>query len=394
MTTVIVIENITPQVGVELSQDQGPQGGIGATGSTGPTGPTGPAGSTGPVGATGITGATGTTGATGVTGITGPTGPTGATGPTGIAGATGPAGATGVTGVTGATGPVGATGSVGATGPAGATGPTGPVGATGATGVQGYSVLNGTVDPTTGGVNGDFYINTTSNKIFGPKAAGTWPAGVNIVGPTGATGPTGPTGAASTVAGPTGPTGPAGATGPTGATGVTGATGPTGPAGGVTLVQYTSNQTVTNTVTKTALVTYSLTQATGSVAYRIKAVGEYLNNSGANRTLAMEVALGASVAFTATTANLSANAATRAFEMEVVVYCNNSTDQDIMGRAILAGTAGAGATWNTGNFGYIGEASLTEDTSTAKSLQVLFTHSLAATTISLTLHAITIEKIA
>ena len=41
MTTIIVIENITPQVGVELSQDQGPQGGQGATGSTGSTGPTG-----------------------------------------------------------------------------------------------------------------------------------------------------------------------------------------------------------------------------------------------------------------------------------------------------------------------------------------------------------------
>ena len=50
MTTIIVIENITPQVAVEFSQDQGPQGGQGATG---PTGPSGPAGATGPDGATG-----------------------------------------------------------------------------------------------------------------------------------------------------------------------------------------------------------------------------------------------------------------------------------------------------------------------------------------------------
>ncbi len=48
MTTIIVIENITPQVSVELSQDQGPQGGQGATGATGPTGPAGATGATGP----------------------------------------------------------------------------------------------------------------------------------------------------------------------------------------------------------------------------------------------------------------------------------------------------------------------------------------------------------
>ena len=163
MTTYVVIESITPNQSLVFSAQQGPQGAIGATGPTGATGT-----------------------ASTVAGPTGPTGPAGATGPTG---------------------------------------PTGVTGATGATGVAGYTVLNGAVDPTTQGVNGDFYINTATNKIFGPKAAGVWPTGVNLVGPTGATGPigatgpTGPTGAASTVAGPTGATGPAGATGPTGATG-------------------------------------------------------------------------------------------------------------------------------------------------------------------------------
>jgi hypothetical protein len=136
------------------------------------------------------------------------------------------------------------------------------VGATGATGAQGYSVLNGIVDPTTEGVNGDFYINTVSNKIFGPKAAGVWPAGVNIVGPTGATGPagatgpvgatgvtgvtgsTGPVGATGTT-GVTGPTGPAGATGPQGVTGNTGATGPVGPASDAPYVIYLDGGNVT-----------------------------------------------------------------------------------------------------------------------------------------------------
>jgi hypothetical protein len=161
-------------------------------------------------------------------------------GAVGVAGATGP---TGVTGPVGSTGPTGVTGVTGVTGPTGV-GTTGATGPTGVTGAQGYSVLNGIVDPTTQGVDGDFYINTATNQIFGPKAAGTWPAGVNIVGPTGptgvtgATGPTGPTGPTGVTGdtGPTGPTGPTGA-GTTGVTGVTGATGPTGVTGPATVTE-------------------------------------------------------------------------------------------------------------------------------------------------------------
>ena len=220
MTTFVVIESITPNQSLVFSAQQGPQGIGGATGPTGPSGPVGATGSTGASGATGVTGATGATGPTGadstVAGPTGPTGPAGATGPTGPTGA-----ASSVPGPTGATGPAGATGP---------TGPVGATGATGATGVAGYTVLSGAVDPTTEGVNGDFYINTATNKIFGPKAAGVWPAGVNLVGPTGATGPVGATGTTGPT-GVTGATGPAGATGPTGPTGPTGLTGPTGPTG-------------------------------------------------------------------------------------------------------------------------------------------------------------------
>ncbi len=51
--------------------------------------------------------------------------------------------------------------------------------------------MNGTVDPTTEGVDGDFYVNTTSSYIFGPKAAGAWGAGTSLVGPQGPAGPAG-----------------------------------------------------------------------------------------------------------------------------------------------------------------------------------------------------------
>ena len=142
------------------------------------------------------------------------------------------AGATGPTGPTGATGAAGLPGADGAPGAPGAPGPTGP---TGPTGSNGNTVLNGSGAPNNSlGTDGDFYIDTSTNLIYGPKAGGAWPgSGVSVVGATGATGATGTTGATGAT-GPTGATGTAGtpgAAGPTGATGATGATGPIGPTG-------------------------------------------------------------------------------------------------------------------------------------------------------------------
>jgi len=125
-------------------------------------------------------------------------------------------------------------------GPTGATGPQGPVGEAGPqgpAGVDGRTVLSGAGAPGNGtGVDGDFYIDTAADAIYGPKASGAWPAGVSLIGPAGATGPQGPQGEQGP-AGPTGatgaagPQGPAGATGPQGPKGDTGDQGPTGPTG-------------------------------------------------------------------------------------------------------------------------------------------------------------------
>jgi hypothetical protein len=209
---------------------KGPQGNLGATGATGAAGPAGVAGAQGPQGPAGATGATGLTGATGpagVAGAQGPQGPAGATGATGLTGATGPAG------VAGPQGPAGATGLTGAAGPAGVAGPQGIAG------TNGNSVLNGTVNPNLAtGVDGDFYINTLTNEIFGPKSAGVWPQGISLVGPSGLAGAPGPAG----VAGPQGPAGAIGLQGPAGPQG------PTGPAGGGMTVNcgtaFNSNYTI------------------------------------------------------------------------------------------------------------------------------------------------------
>ena len=115
--------------------------------------------------------------------------------------------------LTGPEGPVGARGSTGAQGPTGATGP------------AGTHVRYGIGAPASAtGIDGDFYIATNTNTLYGPKASGAWPTGVSLIGATGPAGPTGATGAQGT----TGAQGPTGATGPAGATG---ATGPIGPAG-------------------------------------------------------------------------------------------------------------------------------------------------------------------
>jgi trimeric autotransporter adhesin len=141
------------------------------------------------MGATGATGAPSTVaGPTGATGATGDIGPTGA--PSTIAGPAGNTGATGATGATGDIGPTGAPSTV-----------AGPAGNTGATGATGASVLNGTVVPSSGiGADGDFYINTATNILYGPKSSGVWPGtGISLVGPIGNTGSTGATGAANIV---------------------------------------------------------------------------------------------------------------------------------------------------------------------------------------------------
>ena len=60
---------------------------------------------------------------------------------------------------------------------------------------RGNVVLNGTGAPAGGtGINGDFYIDSNANNLYGPKAGGSWPTAVSMVGPTGSTGATGATG--------------------------------------------------------------------------------------------------------------------------------------------------------------------------------------------------------
>lgn len=110
------------------------------------------------------------------------------------------------------------------------------------------TILNGKGAPSnTLGINGDFYIDTRSLLISGPKVNGKWPTGRSLQGASGVNGIDGKNGAAaknvttaSNVAGPVGPQGergdkgidgPAGANGSAGIDGLPGATGAQGPSG-------------------------------------------------------------------------------------------------------------------------------------------------------------------
>ena len=135
------------------------------------------------------------------------------------------------------------------------------------------TILNGKGLPLSSlGINGDFYIDTRSLLIYGPKVKGKWPVPQNLQGPIGATGvtgsdgkngsdakigantsslvgsvgpqgergltgasgpagPAGATGSSGSGSGTPGATGAAGATGATGASGSAGSTGPAGPTG-------------------------------------------------------------------------------------------------------------------------------------------------------------------
>ena len=110
------------------------------------------------------------------------------------------------------------------------------------------TILNGKGAPSNAlGINGDFYIDTRSLLISGPKTNGKWPSSRSLQGANGVNGIDGKNGSAaknvttaSTVAGPVGPQGErgekgvegaAGTSGSAGAAGVPGATGAIGPAG-------------------------------------------------------------------------------------------------------------------------------------------------------------------
>lgn len=83
---------------------------------------------------------------------------------------------------------------VGPQGPQGIQGEVGPTGAKGDQGKDGATWITGTSAPSTQGVNGDFYLNTSNWDVY-QKLSGTWTKKGNILGATGVKGDKGDQGA-------------------------------------------------------------------------------------------------------------------------------------------------------------------------------------------------------
>ena len=214
--------------------------------------------------------------------IRGPKGDTGNTGAQGAQGIQGPAGNDGADGSDGSQGEKGDTGAQGPAGNDGADGADGLIGVQGNDGADGKTVLNGTTNPTTQGVDGDFYINTSTNQIFGPKST-TWGSGTALVGPAGNDGADGSDGAQGIqgVKGDTGDTGTQGIqgvkgdTGDTGAQGIQGIQGPAGDDGadgidgadGTTPTPLADTPTTTLTLDRTMGRYSNMASANGSATF-------------------------------------------------------------------------------------------------------------------------------
>lgn len=83
---------------------------------------------------------------------------------------------TSLIGPTGRAGPVRTVGSPGSTGPEG-TGQQGPMGP------RGYSVLHGAGAPAPSlGEDNDFYIDTSTTQLYGPREGGVWGSPVSLTG--------------------------------------------------------------------------------------------------------------------------------------------------------------------------------------------------------------------
>ena len=92
--------------------------------------------------------------------------------------------------------------------------------------------LNGLGAPNaTDGIDGDFYLDTLSSNLYGPKKKGKWPLPRSLVGPVGPQGPVGKQGSEGKVGDKGATTSTSGTQGTQGAQGIQGAQGASGPAG-------------------------------------------------------------------------------------------------------------------------------------------------------------------
>lgn len=182
-------------------------------------------------------------------------------------------------------------------------------------------------------------------------------------------------------------------------------------AGFAAVYRKTTEKDVVNTAAETDLLNGEITIGAGSMStnrlLRATLLGDYLNNSGASRTLTVKIKLGGTVIYedtlTATTASATRRAVRLGFEIANLGAANSQFMAGAIGLSnVVAATTGLGGLDNLGNDagGDSSRANIIAtngavaiDTSTAKLLEVTVTHSVANASLSARLKYALIEII-
>ena len=147
---------------------------------------------------------------------------------------------------------------------------------------------------------------------------------------------------------------------------------------------------VVNSVAETSLFSFSVpANALGTNRMlRLTLFGDYLNNSGATRTVTFKAKYGATTLFNDATLALAASASRRPFRFELQLANQGATNAQVLSGLISLGLAG-GTTSGLGDLSalpalmnHIFGASV-EDSTAAKTLDVTATHSAANASISI-----------
>ena len=141
---------------------------------------------------------------------------------------------------------------------------------------------------------------------------------------------------------------------------------------------------VVNDSSQTTVYTYTVPANTLGVdrALRLTLIGDYLNNSGANRTLDVFVDFGATTIFSHNI-TIADSADRRGFEMTIMLAAANATNAQRSSGRYTIGTSNAGGsgTLDPSEVAAIHNA-IAEDSTAAKALAVSVRHNLAAVTVS------------
>lgn len=147
---------------------------------------------------------------------------------------------------------------------------------------------------------------------------------------------------------------------------------------------------VVNTVVETSIFSFSVpaNMLGTNRMLRLTLFGDYLNNSGAGSTLNLKVKFGATTLYSEITASFASSAQRRAMNLVLWLAAQNSASAQVLG-GLFALASNAAATTGLGDLNAnatlsnpIGQATSAEDSTAAKTLDVLVTHGVAAATIS------------